>query len=462
RDWWWNVHCNLMCLELINWWSFRTQEGIAVIGMSPGGSWPKPPPSGRAEQLEREAKAGFKDCESWRVHYILFPLFDGFSCILFISLANPTPPSIFPLVPCCTKTDNAPPDTSLACLVMGYFPSPVEIKWNSGKVTQGVTTFPEVTVRNGRFTQSSLLIIPARPRQGNTYQCDVTHQGTATTESKKFPQECKTHLLPPASSLDPTIYLTKPSYEDVIKNSGHVTCLVLGYDLAASRIAWKVDGQVSFAVKTEPPKKNSNGTTSLVSSHPVSLAQWGQGTQFTCKVTTPCSGELTQDITMSNTGEEPWHLKGKDKLQVSLTLICEASGFYPAEISISWLKNNSPELKSSYNNGPVSGSVISKLEVSRSRWILGTSYSCLVAHLSSEGIIARSVNVHTGKTHLSCFIRAPKSTLHLNLNIPLLAAPHAFQSGLCLFPMCVSFDSVQMKTSFTCLLCVHSTSLLKH
>uniref|UniRef100_A0A8C3IQR6 Ig-like domain-containing protein n=1 Tax=Chrysemys picta bellii TaxID=8478 RepID=A0A8C3IQR6_CHRPI len=39
--------------------------------------------------------------------------------------------------------------------------------------------------------------------------------------------------------------------------------------------------------------------------------------------------------------------------RVSLTLICEASGFYPEEISISWLKNNSPELKSSYNNGPV-------------------------------------------------------------------------------------------------------------
>uniref|UniRef100_A0A8C4YSJ7 Ig-like domain-containing protein n=1 Tax=Gopherus evgoodei TaxID=1825980 RepID=A0A8C4YSJ7_9SAUR len=123
---------------------------------------------------------------------VLFPLFDGFSCILFIFPVNPTPPSIFPLVPCCTKTGNEPPDTSLACLVTGYFPSPVEIKWNSGKVTQGVTTFPEVTVSNGRFTQSSLLIIPARPRQGDTYQCDVTHQETATTESKKFPQECKT------------------------------------------------------------------------------------------------------------------------------------------------------------------------------------------------------------------------------------------------------------------------------
>uniref|UniRef100_A0A8C5F2X4 Ig-like domain-containing protein n=1 Tax=Gopherus evgoodei TaxID=1825980 RepID=A0A8C5F2X4_9SAUR len=352
---------------------------------------------------------------------ILFPLFDGFSCILFISPANPTPPSVFPLVPCCTKTDNAPPDTSLACLVTGYSPSPVEIKWNSGKVTQGVTTFPEVTVSNGRFTQSSLLIIPARPRQGDTYQCDVTHQGTATTESKKFPQECKTRgrggrhsqaelfKAPRGSgsqqnkqnqcnsdSLDPTIYLTKPSYEDVIKNSGHVTCLVLGYDLEASRIAWKVDGQVSSAAKTEAPKKNSNGTTSLVSSHPVSLAQWGQGTQFTCKVTTPCSGELTQDITMSNTGEEPWHLKEKDKLQslVSLTLICEASGFYPEEISISWLKNNSPELKLSYNNGPVSGSgsfsAYSILKVDKS--VGAVNYTCVVHHPAMEEKISFLLN----------------------------------------------------------------------
>uniref|UniRef100_A0A8C0JB26 Ig-like domain-containing protein n=1 Tax=Chelonoidis abingdonii TaxID=106734 RepID=A0A8C0JB26_CHEAB len=302
--------------------------------------------------------------------------------------ATPTPPSVFPLVPCCTKTGNAPPDTSLACLVTGYFPSPVEIKWNSGKVTKGVTTFPEVTMSNGRFTQSSLLIIPARSRQGDTNQCDVTHQGTATTLSKTFPQEGKTPGCVPCTpavlgSLDPTIYLTKPSYEDVIKNSGRVTCLVLGYDSAASSITWKVDGQVSSAAKTEPPKKNSNGTTSLVSSHPVSLAQWGQGTQFTCKVTTPCSVELTQDITMGNTVtiSRAYH-EDTSGNRVSLTLICEASGFYPEEISISWLKNNSPELKSSYNNGPVSGSGIfsaySILKVDKSGGAV--NYTCVVHH----------------------------------------------------------------------------------
>uniref|UniRef100_A0A8C4YDU1 Ig-like domain-containing protein n=1 Tax=Gopherus evgoodei TaxID=1825980 RepID=A0A8C4YDU1_9SAUR len=105
----------------------------------------------------------------------------------------------------------------------------------------------------------------------------------------------------------------------------------------------------------------------------------------------------------------------------NLTLHCVVKDFYPGEVSVWWQEKTAQ----------------TEVDILQSRWILGTSYSCLVAHLSSEGIIARSVNVHTGKTHLSCFIRAPKSTLHLNLKIPLLAAPHAFQSGLCLFPMCV-------------------------
>ncbi|CAM4551769.1 unnamed protein product [Lepidochelys kempii] len=409
-----------------------------------------------------------------------------------------TAPSVFPLVPCCSKTGNVPPDTSLACLVTGYLPSPVDIKWNSGQVTKGVKTFPEVTMSNGLHTQSSLLIPSDSSRQGDPYQCDVTHQGTGKTVSGKFPQELcgsamppQVHLLVPTcedsatesqlelvclllsfrpgkadvkwlvngkerspptpafssamgtdgsymgqgrmtvtrqswergdvyscqvthpavgtelsmhnaskclaclrSSLDPTIYLTKPSYEDVIKNSGHVTCLVLGYDLAASRIAWKVDGQVSSVAKTETLKKNSNGTTSLFSSHPVSLAQWGQGTIFTCKVTTLCSGDLTQDITLSNTGiskKEPtvtvsraYHedISGNS---VSFTLICEASGFYPEEISMSWLKNNSPKLKSSYS-GPVSGngtfSAYSILKVEQSQG--EGNYTCVVHHPAME------------------------------------------------------------------------------
>ncbi|CAM5100645.1 unnamed protein product [Natator depressus] len=402
-------------------------------------------------------------------------------------LTTPTTPSVFPLVPCCSKTVNVPPDTSLACLVTGYLPSPVDIKWNSGQVTKGVKTFPEVTMSNGLHTQSSLLITSDSSRQGDPYQGDVTHQGSAKTASGKFPQESYGLTVPPQvyllvptcedsatesqlelvclllsfrpgkadmkwlvngkerspptpafssamgtdgsymgqscmtitrqtgdiftcqvthpaagtelsmqnaskclaclrSSLDPTIYLTKPSYEDVIKTSGHVTCLVLGYDLAASRIAWKVDGQVSSAAKTEPPPKTTMGPPAW---SVLTLCHWPNGDKA------PYSGELTQDISMSNTGiseKEPsvtvsqaYH-KDISGNRVSLTLICEASGFYPEEISMSWLKNNSPELKSSYNHGPVSGSGtfsayrILKVEQSQGEG----NYTCVVHHPAME------------------------------------------------------------------------------
>uniref|UniRef100_A0A8C8S8D0 Ig-like domain-containing protein n=1 Tax=Pelusios castaneus TaxID=367368 RepID=A0A8C8S8D0_9SAUR len=297
--------------------------------------------------------------------------------------AKSTPPSVFPLVPCCTKTSSAPMDQTLACLVTGYFPQKVKIQWNSLSDPAGSRSFPEVLKSDGLYTTSSMLAITASNRQSNPYHCDVTHDGTKNTVSKKFPLECKNPCL--RSSLEPTIYMSKPSYEDLIKQPGRVSCLVLGYDLAATAITWEVDGKVSSAVKTEPAKNNTNGTSSLVSSHTVSLAQWLGGSNFTCKsysFLAPLPFHLgiskkEPSVTISQAYRED--ISGN---RVSSTLICETSGFYPQEISISWLKNNSQEVKSSYNNGPVSASgtfsAYSILKVERSEGA-GT-YSCVVHH----------------------------------------------------------------------------------
>ncbi|CAM5154120.1 unnamed protein product [Eretmochelys imbricata] len=104
-----------------------------------------------------------------------------------------------------------------------------------------------------------------------------------------------------------TCQVTHPAVETELSMHNASKCL------AASRIAWKVDGQVSSVAKTETLKKNSNGTTN-------------------------------PDITMSNTGireKEPSVTvsqadhKDISGNRVSLTLICEASRFYPEEISMS-------------------------------------------------------------------------------------------------------------------------------
>ncbi|CAM5100681.1 unnamed protein product [Natator depressus] len=310
------------------------------------------------------------------------------------SCGSTMPPQVHLLVPTC-EDSTTESQLELVCLLLSFRPGKADVKWlvNGKERSPPTPAFSSAMGTDGSYMgQSRMTVTRQSWETGDIFTCQVTHPAVGTELSMHNASKCLACL---RSSLDPTIYLTKPSYEDVIKNSGHVTCLVLGYDLAASRIAWKVDGQVSSAAKTETLKKNSNGTTSLVSSHPVSLAQWGQGTIFTCKVTTLCSGELTQDISMSNTGiskKEPsvtvsqaYHedISGN---RVSLTLICEASGFYPEEISMSWLKNNSPELKSSYNHGPVSGSgtfsAYSILKVEQSQG--EGNYTCVVHHPAME------------------------------------------------------------------------------
>uniref|UniRef100_K7FHD3 Ig-like domain-containing protein n=1 Tax=Pelodiscus sinensis TaxID=13735 RepID=K7FHD3_PELSI len=296
------------------------------------------------------------------------------------------------------KEDNAGNRVSLTitCEASGFFPEDISISWlkNNSPILKSHYNNSPVT-GSDTFSANSILKVESSKQSwenGDLFTCHVTHPAWGTKPSMYNTSKC---LACPKSKLRPTIYLAKPSYEDVIKKSGHLTCLVLGYDLAATTITWQVEGKVSSAGKTEPPEKNNNGTTSLVSSHPVSQAQWGQGTRFTCKVSTLCSGELAQEITMVNkdmakkepsiTISKAYH-ENLSGTKESLTLICEASGFYPEDISISWLKDNSPELTASYNNVPVAGSstfsAYSILKVNRNE---GTeNCTCIVHHPALE------------------------------------------------------------------------------
>uniref|UniRef100_A0A674IAH7 Ig-like domain-containing protein n=1 Tax=Terrapene triunguis TaxID=2587831 RepID=A0A674IAH7_9SAUR len=67
-------------------------------------------------------------------------------------------------------------EVTIACLVTGYFPEPVNVKWNSGSVTKGIKTFPAMAQSSGKaFTLVSQLTIPAWDLAHNTYQCSVEH-----------------------------------------------------------------------------------------------------------------------------------------------------------------------------------------------------------------------------------------------------------------------------------------------
>uniref|UniRef100_A0A8C4YRP8 Ig-like domain-containing protein n=1 Tax=Gopherus evgoodei TaxID=1825980 RepID=A0A8C4YRP8_9SAUR len=294
---------------------------------------------------------------------------------------NPTAPSVFPLVPCCTKTGNAPLDTSLACLVTGYLPSPVEIKWNSGKVTQGVTTFPEVTVSNGRFTQSSLLIIPARPRQGDTYQF---------RHSQSFPRfssdamsccvsNCNQHPL--------EVSLLPPSLEDLyIAQNASIRCLVSGMETPGSlEVSWNRGSGGPLAVVSRDPVLQEDGTYSVTSILPVCVEEWQAGEEFTCTMKHqdfPSAIVKTirkmVSLRAPSVYISPPHTE-ELALQESATITSLASGFRPRDILVTWTQQDRPVPQEAYTNvGPVREAgkkeryfIYSKVNVLASKWERG-------------------------------------------------------------------------------------------
>uniref|UniRef100_A0A8C0QRR3 Ig-like domain-containing protein n=1 Tax=Chelonoidis abingdonii TaxID=106734 RepID=A0A8C0QRR3_CHEAB len=92
---------------------------------------------------------------------------------------TPTPPSVFPLVPCCTKTGNV----TFGCLAKGYFPEPVTVTWSPKVGSSGVRTYPSVLQpSSGLYSLSSQVTVTATSWESNTYRCTVQHRPTSKEE----------------------------------------------------------------------------------------------------------------------------------------------------------------------------------------------------------------------------------------------------------------------------------------
>ena len=90
-----------------------------------------------------------------------------------------------------------------------------------------------------------------------------------------------------------------------------------------------------------------------------------------------------------------------------VTLTCLIQNFFPADISVQWLRNDSPIQTDQYTTtGPhkVSGSrpaffIFSRLEVSRVDWEQKNKFTCQVVHeaLSGSRILQKWVSKTPGK-----------------------------------------------------------------
>nr|3VFG_H Chain H, 3F8 Heavy Chain [Mus musculus] len=122
-------------------------------------------------------------CASRGGHYGYALDYWGQGTSVTVSSASTKGPSVYPLVPGCSDTSGS--SVTLGCLVKGYFPEPVTVKWNYGALSSGVRTVSSV-LQSGFYSLSSLVTVPSSTWPSQTVICNVAHPASKTELIKRI------------------------------------------------------------------------------------------------------------------------------------------------------------------------------------------------------------------------------------------------------------------------------------
>ncbi|KAK1152029.1 titin-like [Acipenser oxyrinchus oxyrinchus] len=275
----------------------------------------------------------------------------------------------------------------LICIITGFFPSDIYVKWQKGDEDIGPNNYKNnpVAPENGGVSYSmvSRLTIPKSEwMTRNTYSCKAAH-GTKWFEAKT-PDN-----LFACSSTEPTIHLQKPTFEAIFKGERvSADCVVIG--LKDSTISWIVDGREQDSESVNSTL-NGNNTQTITSRLTVSAADWKSYNKTSCKVTHPCftkEASITKETGPSKNPVLELLRPSEDQLGAhSAELICIITGFFPSDIYVKWQKGDKNIGPDNYKNNPiapenegVSYSMVSRLTIAKNEWTTQNTYSCKAAH----------------------------------------------------------------------------------
>nr|UTD43068.1 immunoglobulin NAR heavy chain secretory form [Heterodontus francisci] len=297
----------------------------------------------------------------------------------------------------------------LTCLIRGFYPDKITVSWEKDGVAlnSNVTSFPTALEQDQSFSTSSLLILPAAEwKKGETYTCSASHPPSDSTVKRAISNpEDDCH------EADISVNILNPLFEEIwTQRTATIVCEILYSDLESVIVSWQVDGSGrTEGVETQSPEWNGS-KFAIVSKLKVTAAEWDSGVEYVCFIE---DSELPTPVKTSTRKVKVGEMH-PPKVYVLLpsaeeigteqtaTLVCLVTGFYPAEIYIAWMANDtlldsgSPsqaEIKK--RNG--SSSIASRLKLTAVEWNSGTTYTCLVGHPSLQRDLRRSINKSYGK-----------------------------------------------------------------
>ncbi|XP_072006261.1 uncharacterized protein [Engystomops pustulosus] len=223
----------------------------------------------------------------------------------------------------------------------------------------------------------------------NTVTCVVKRPCTS------IPAEVSKEIVPDGDIL-------KPSFRDLfLAKEGTVSCRT---NMVLADIQWIVNDKSRKAASKKSHIKLHN-TTWIQSTIAISLTEWKEDITFSCKLNPP-QESLQQQLTIVRRIDDmkvpTMHLLPPDQATAMndfLLLTCLVVDFYPEDLFVIWKINDSLAKEEVSNVSQVNCnhnvkqcSAISQLLILKSEWIKGTTYSCLVAHISSDVYIIKNIS----------------------------------------------------------------------
>lgn len=331
-----------------------------------------------------------------------------------VTSAQPSAPSVYPLMPGCDSSSSIS-QVTIGCLSTGYLPAPVDVTWNSGSITTGITNLPGTLSRNGNYLSANFLTISTSDWKNNKYTCNVDHKATGVKTNKDIP-EC-------GKPIPPTVKVLQGSCGET--GSVALVCLINGYTPDNIRIRWLLNGEeASIIPRNSTPYKDSEGKFESRSEVSVPTEDWNAGDTYTCSVNHPPSSSKNENTIHKCSDSSTFHPKvvilppsPKDLLlsnDAKVTCIVEKLTSTDS-IEIKWRREDGKRLQT-FRPDPDQGfdgtyTVKSVLRINVADWKTGKKFTCTVSHSDLPAPVEKTISYRDEDVReptIYCFQPAPE------------------------------------------------------